>query len=42
MRINNLKFADDIGLLEENPKDLSGTIERLCNDCRPYGMMLNL
>ena len=42
MRINNLRFADDIVLLEENPEDLSGTIDRLCNDCRPYGMMLNL
>ena len=41
-RINNLRFADDIVLLEENPEDLSGTIDRLCNDCRPYGMMLNL
>ena len=42
MRINNLRFADDIVLLEENPEDLLGTIERLRNDCRPYGMMLNL
>ena len=42
MRMNNLRFADDIVLLEENPEDLSGTIERLHNDCRPYGMMLNL
>ena len=42
MRINNLRLADDIVLLEENPEDLSGTIERLRNDCRPYGMMLNL
>ena len=42
MRINDLRFADDIVLLEENPEDFLGTIERLCNDCRPYGMMLNL
>ena len=42
MRMNNLRFADDIVLLEDNPKDLSGTIERLRNNCRPYGMMVNL
>ena len=42
MRINNLRFADDIVLLEENPEDLSVTIERLRNDCRPYGIKLNL
>ena len=42
MRIDNLRFADDIVLLEENPEDLSGTIDRLCNGCRPYGMVLNL
>ena len=42
MRINNLRSADDIVLLEENPEDLSVTIARLRNDCRPYGMKLNL
>ena len=42
MKINNLRFADDIVLLEENPEDLSGTIDRLRTDCKPYGMMLNL
>ena len=42
MRINNVRFADDITLLEENPDDLSVTIERLRSDCRPYGMKLNL
>ena len=42
MRINNSRFEDDIVLLEENPEDLSGTIDRLRNDCKPYGMMINL
>ena len=42
MRINNLRFADNIVLQEENPEDLSGTIDRLRSDCKPYGMMLNL
>ena len=42
MRMNNLKFADDIVLLEENPEDLTGTVETLRTDCKPYGMMLNL
>ena len=42
MRINNLRFADVIVLLEENPEDLSGTVDRLRTDCKPYSRRLNL
>ena len=42
MRINNVRFADDIVLLEENPEDLSGTIDRIGINCRPHDIMLNL
>ena len=42
MRMNNLKIADYIVLLEENPEDPTGIVETLRTDCKPYGMMLNL
>ena len=41
-RINNLRFADNIVLLEENLEGLTGSVETSRIDCKPYGMMLNL
>ena len=32
MKLNNLRFADEIVLLEEYPEDLSGAIDRVRND----------
>ena len=36
MRINSLRLADDIILLEENPEDLAETTNGLRTDCKLY------
>ena len=36
-----MRFAHDIVPLKKSPEDLAESINRLCNDCKPHGMMLN-
>ena len=41
LNINNLRFADDIDIIEENIEELERTTMRLASDSRPYGLVVN-
>jgi hypothetical protein len=42
VNINNLRFADDIDVMEENAEELTRTVQCLSDDCKPYGLRMNL
>ncbi len=40
--INNLRFADDIDVIEENEQRLERTVQILNEDGKRYGLQMNL
>jgi hypothetical protein len=42
IHINNLRFADDITLIEESEEELAGSIQRLHVEAKRYGLNVNI
>jgi len=41
MPIYNLKFADDVDLINKDPDNLQAMLNKLCEDSERYGMCIN-
>ena len=41
-RINNLRFADDIVLIAENPEDLQTLVDKVFRASSDYGLKINI
>ena len=41
VKIDNLRFADDIDLLEESPQELQRALQLLSNEGRKTGLVIN-
>ena len=41
-KINNLRFADDIDLIEEDEERLSGSVNKLNEDAERVGLKINI
>jgi Reverse transcriptase (RNA-dependent DNA polymerase) len=41
LAFNNLRFADDIDIIEENVDELEKTVRTLATDSKPYGLVVN-
>ena len=39
--IYNLKFADDVDLIDKDPDNLQVMLNKLCKDSKRYGMCIN-
>lgn len=42
LRINNLRYADDVDIIEENETDLEETVQRLSKEAKRYGLIVNI
>ena len=42
LSFNNLRFADDVDILEQNEDDLEDTVQILSNEARRYGLSINI
>jgi hypothetical protein len=41
MRINNLRFADDVDIIEEDPTEMESTTQMLNEEAKKYGLFMN-
>ena len=41
LHINNLRFADDVDIIEGNEDDLADTVQMLSNEAKRYGLSMN-
>jgi len=41
-RVNNLRFADDIGIIEQSNEKLQDTVDKLHTESERYGMHINV